>query len=120
MSSAAAAFLMNSLAGNQTPPTSPPATPSPNSQQQMNFLGSPTISSPNKSAAAAFNLAQALNSFGNFNVNSFASNGTSGGEIKSQHESLDLTGLNKSFNAINTGSLLTSTNFSNSNNLNQK
>jgi hypothetical protein len=77
MSAAAAAFLMNSLAGSQTPPSiSPPASPSPLQQaSQSSFLnqsGSPTISSPNGSSNP-FSITQALNSFNSFNPNAFAS-----------------------------------------------
>ena len=77
MSAAAAAFLMNSLAGGQTPPSiSPPASPSPLQQaSQSSFLnqsGSPTISSPNGSSAGnPFSITQALNSFNSFNPNAF-------------------------------------------------
>jgi trimeric autotransporter adhesin len=73
MSAAAAAFLMNSLAGGQTPPTSPPATPSPTSQSHhlsfMNQSGNSPISSPNSTSAASFSISQALNNFNSFNAN---------------------------------------------------
>lgn len=133
MSAAAAAFLMNSLAGNQTPPTSPPETPSPQSAQ-LNFLNhqtaihSPTsISSPNNK----FTLAHALSSFNNF-TGGFNTSSVSLNESK-QHHDLELS-LNKSFGASlnanqhsssmstaasNNNGLLTS-NFSNSSNLNSK
>jgi len=71
MSAAAAAFLMNSLAGSQTPPTSPPATPSPTSQSHhlnfMNQSANSPVSSPNSSTATSFSISQALNNFSNFN-----------------------------------------------------
>lgn len=99
MSAAAAAFLMNSLAGgSQTPPSSsPPGTPSPSHSQHhlsgfMNQSVSPTISSPNgSSAATAYSITQALNNFNNFN--SFAANATN-----NCNKSNDLgLSLNKSF-----------------------
>ena len=75
MSAAAAAFLMNSLAGGQTTPpsTSPPGSPSPTAQSHhLSFMGQngePNISSPNgSSSATAFSITQALNNFNNFNA----------------------------------------------------
>lgn len=104
--SAAAALLMNSFNGGNTPPAgSPPETPSPLNQtpsqsHQLSFLSqsvSPNISSPNNPFAQALNQ---FNNFNNFNLSNAC--------LQTKTNDLNLS-LNKSTNQLN-NSLLTGAN----------